>query len=364
MKSEIPAKTMRVLQRSLLLFLLIFIGSIALAPPALATTPQGKEFVHKKVGFRLQLPPGWRKKEIKHGGRAAGFVFSRSKDLAVSLMWGPEFVMNVVEQAYTLLPSYRKISEEEILLSGLPAKKTIYGMGEGNRVERRWRIEVSSEGEIWSLSVMGSEEVLGSPDNPRYQEVQQLIDSFEFLEPVLARLRAGLPETEVAVSETGERYYVNDELGVKILLPAEWEFVSEQKPSFGQAHSVVLGRSGTLARVSITREMLEATPELYRKLYEKKILEGTENYHKLSEEKVTRGGREGTKILLAVKERNINIRTWTEIFSRGREHFLIVAGVPQEYFDRYVDTFSEMMSSVQFLGFEEKLPAAEAPPPS
>ncbi len=355
---------MRVLQRPLLLFLLIFIGSIALAPPALATGAQGKEFVHKKAGFRVQLPPGWRKKKAEHSATFSLFIFSQSKDLVVSLMRGSEKALNLGEQLFALLPSYRKISEEEILLSGLPAKKTIYGFREGNKAERRWRIEVSSKGETWSLTVMGSEEILGSPDNPRYQEVQQLIDSFEFLEPVLARLRAGLPDTKVAVSETGQRYYVNDELGIKILLPQEWELASEEKPSFARGQAVVLGRPGTLARVGLGREMLEASPELYKRLVEKHVIQATDNYRKLTEEKVSRSGLEGTKILCTATDHNIKVRYWVEIFSVENQHFRITAWAPEEVFDRYADTFSEMMSSVQFLGLGEKLPAAEIPPPS
>ena len=216
------------------------------------------------------------------------------------------------------------------------------------------------------MTVSGPEELWGSTDNPRYQEVQKIIASFEFLEPVLTRLKAGLPtsvpKTAAAGSETGKRYYTNERVGIKILLPPEWELWHERKASFAQGHMVVLGRPGTLANVWLVRDLLEASPDLYIRILEKRVIQTTDGYRKVSEEKVTRSGLEGIKILAAAKERNIKVRYWVEMFSVGNEHFRITASAPDEVFDRYLDTFEEMMSSVQFLPLGKELSVTGAPP--
>ena len=278
----------------------------------------------------------------------------KDKDLLVPIAWGPEQLLGSWEKdLFTIFPSQQKISDEETVLSGLPARKTIYTLRVGSRVFREWRILVSSESEIWDLTVSGPEELWGSTDNPRYEEVQQLIVSFEFLEPVLARLKAGMPAsattTAAASRESGPRYYTNGRVGIKILLPPEWVFLREQEASFARGHTVVLGRPGTLANVWLVRDLLEASPDLYIRTLEKRVIQTTDGYRKVSEEKVTRSGLEGTKILSAAKEGDIKVRYWVEMFSVGNEHFRITASAPEEVFDRYLDTFEEMMSSVQFL---------------
>ncbi len=153
-------------------------------------------------------------------------------------------------------------------------------------------------------------------------------------------------------------YFSNARVGVKILLPPEWRQVSEQAPSFGKPALVILNKPGTLAQVALAREVLEASPDLYLKLYDKQTTEQTELYQKTAEEKVKRDGLEGTKILSVFRQHDIRWRLWVEIFSRGNEHFRVVAYAPEEVYDRYLDTFKAMMSSVQFVGGKEELLAA------
>ena len=60
---------MRATQRSLLVLFFVFICNMALVAPTRRAAPKAKKFVNKKARFRLQLPPGWRKKDFIFLGR-------------------------------------------------------------------------------------------------------------------------------------------------------------------------------------------------------------------------------------------------------------------------------------------------------
>ncbi|MBI2956903.1 MAG: tetratricopeptide repeat protein [Acidobacteria bacterium] len=154
------------------------------------------------------------------------------------------------------------------------------------------------------------------------------------------------------------RFYINDRIGIKILLPAEWQLTSEIKGPSNQPLIVTLGRPGILVQVTLTREVLEATPEIYKNLLKRNFSRQVEDYRELGEEKVTQGGLEGSKIAFSVKANNVTNRIWLLIFSKGNQHYWISAAAPEEYFDSYESTFQEMVDSVEFLGPASKAPSA------
>ena len=362
--------------RILLALILGWTGGLAAwVPQAQAAKPPGKRYVDKKAGFRLQLPPGWRKlksKEIRDPQLRSALAVFAPRDQRVTFVVqrqvsnvSPEQFLTTIQNVFKAI-AFRKISEEVVVVSGLPARKLVFATPPKPEVEQMWMIFVLSKGEIWNLLVGGPERLFVLPEAARYQEVQQLVGSFEFLEPVLGRLKAGLAPslTEAAIEQgaSGQRYYMNDRLGIKILLPAQWQLVSEQPPSSSQPARVVLGQPGTLAQVILVREYLEASAELYQKLLEKFAIENTQDYRKISQDKVSRQGFQGTKRLFTTRERDIKFRYLAEIFSIDKQHFQIVAQAPEEVFDRYIGTFQEMMNSVEFLGLVSRLAATQVLP--
>ena len=346
----------------------LLLGAAYLAQP-LPASPKGKRYVNKKAGFRVQLPPGWRKIKSKEIPNALAAFAPKDKSVAVVVQRtagtvNPRDAMAGIGKLLESM-SFRKISEEAAVVSGLPARKLVYATPPGREPGRMSYTLVFGQGEWWNLLATGPERLLVTPEEPRYQELQQLMGSFEFLEPVLGRLKAGLTTpgvTGTTVEEVaeGQRYYINDNLGMKILLPPDWVLLSEQAGSFQQPAQVVLGKQGTMARVMLTREIVEASLDLYVKLGKKLFNENLLVYRLVSDEKVSRAKLEGRSLVILGKQDDIQWRYWVEIFSAGEEHFRISAFAPEEVFERYSGAFKEMMSSVQFPTLANRLPATDA----
>ena len=168
----------------------------AYIPQALAGPPRGKRYVDKKAGFRVQLPPGWRKSKSKQLPKNALAFAPKDESVVFGVLraggsGNPRDTIARFDKIMEAL-SLRKISEEVAAVSGLPARKVRYaGQMEGKAARLSYTF-VFGQGEVWILMVFGHERLLVTPEEPRYQELQQLMGSFEFLEPVLGRLKAGL----------------------------------------------------------------------------------------------------------------------------------------------------------------------------
>ncbi|MBI4465687.1 MAG: tetratricopeptide repeat protein [Acidobacteria bacterium] len=340
--------------------------SFAAAPPQ---QKPGKEYTKKKEGFRLRLPPGWREAKGKdapkngESGLVAAFE-SQDKKLGVAI-WHISPLPVSAEEFPVLLdaelskdPSFKKLSEEEATVSGLPARKVVYDEG----AHRGWMILLFGQRELWQISLIAIEPQLILPENPGYQQFQQILASFEFLEPVLARLKAAATTTVAKAPDqgfgSGQRYYINDVVGMKILLPPEWQLLEEEKGDATQPLIITLNRPGTLAFVVLAREVLEASHETYKNLFNQHVSQQGEDYRELGEEKVTRSGQDGTRVLISTKENEIRYRNWVQLFSVGNNHYRVAARVPEELFDRYKETFQQMLDSVELLGLAN---SAEAP---
>lgn len=178
-----------------LAFLLAGANAIPGWPQQPAAAPQGKEFVDEKAGFRLQVPTGWREAEWQEALVAfqrAGENVAVSVFQAVSPMSPQQFVESFEQSVLQGLSgqSGRKVSEEEAQLAGLPARKLVFSSLFEARVWELWCIILLSEGEYWSVRVTAPGGILRSPGDARYQEVQQILTSFQLLGPVLARVKA------------------------------------------------------------------------------------------------------------------------------------------------------------------------------
>jgi len=254
------------------------------------------------------------------------------------------------------------MGEENVLLSGLPARRIQLTIANGRLKGRDWATLLVTQNQVWALHVIGPEAAMSSPETPYYRAAQSISDSFAFLDPALQVIKgqalAPPPPLQTITGDASHcRRYENREVAMQILLPDGWRESGQSAPSFGEGKTVVLNRAGTLAVIILGREVLEASPELYVKTLQSSLRQGTEHFQQISEANVTRQGRPGTRLILVTKEDGIDYRSVLEVFSTGNEHYRIVARAPAEVFDRYASAFDEMLQSVQFIAI-----AGQAPP--
>jgi hypothetical protein len=107
------------------------------------------------------------------------------------------------------------------------------------------------------------------------------------------------------------------------------------------------------------RERLEASPDLYQKLFERRMLESSEDYRPLSSQNISRNGIEGVRLVFLTRERGIRFRYITDIFTVEDDHIRLAAQAPEEVFENYSDIFLEMLDSVELLDLQ---PTAPLPP--
>ncbi len=150
---------------------------------------------------------------------------------------------------------------------------------------------------------------------------------------------------EIAASKP---YFYNKNVGMRLWIPADWAKESEQEASFNQPSVVALRKSETLAHVVLVREVVEASADLYIRLFEQFSSRSFQKYHRSAEEKVTVDGIPGTKLTSTWIDGGIPYRAYIELFSAEKQHFRVVATAPLETFDRYRPVLEEMLNSLRF----------------
>jgi TonB family protein len=163
----------------------------------------------------------------------------------------------------------------------------------------------------------------------------------------LARIEAG---TTVQVADnkfTDPHIYDSPTLGMRISLPDEWKVVREEPGSFSRPHNVMFGKPGAPAFFMLTRERLEGTADLYKKMLQSGLSQHPQ-YERTGEESVTRDGLQGTRWTMTWTEKEISYFVVTEFFTVGDDHYRMTALAPKETYDRYAETFANMMHSVTF----------------
>jgi tetratricopeptide (TPR) repeat protein len=350
------------------------------AKQAAAVREQGlvhlKEYVDKENGFRLRVPNAWTNKAATIAFLIPGFLVSfQSSDMmsAVLVQRCPlaagRDASAVYESAGVTMAFMGKvevIGEENVLLSGLPARRIVLSMPIGRVRLRDWATLLATQSQLWILQVLGPEDAMSSTDTGYYRAAQSISESFAFLDPVLQviKTQAAAPPPPVSAITAGGancRRYVNREVAMQIALPDGWHESGETAPSLREGKTVVLNRTGTLAVVILGREELEASPELYLKTLRANMVQGTENFQELSLEKTSHQGLQGTRTVWLTRENGIDYRNLVEVFSAGNQHYRVIARAPSEVFERYATAFDAMLESVQFLSVAGQPPADSLP---
>jgi tetratricopeptide repeat protein len=324
------------------------------------------DYVDKDNGFTVKVPATWTK---THSNVLLGPVplvtYSSPDNLWALIVFRTETPPGQEPSSlYARLGDEMKlsgrgenVSEENICLSRLPARKYVIRLLRGATLD--WMTIVVTREQVWMLQILGPLQGMSSPGAPEYQAAQKIQESFSFLDPILSALKTQtvLPpplQESVEAGGSGHPYYSNQVLGMKILLPVGWEATEENSPSFEEGKRVTLNEKGTLAYVILAREHLEAPADLYLKLLKANLADGTENFQKLSEEKVSLDGLDGTRLEILTRENDIGYHSLIEVFSNANDHYRIVARAPAELYDRYGKTFTEMLESVEFLGLAKR----------
>ncbi len=109
----------------------------------------------------------------------------------------------------------------------------------------------------------------------------------------------------------------------------------------------MFGKTGSMAAFALAREHMESTPELYAKMLEKGL--GMEaQFQRTGEETVKRDGLSGTRWTAIMTKNDVSYSFVTEFFTVGDDHYRLTAYAPKEVYDRYAETFANMMHSVTF----------------
>jgi hypothetical protein len=97
----------------------------------------------------------------------------------------------------------------------------------------------------------------------------------------------------------------------------------------------------------LTRERFEGSLELYLKTLDNFFSRRTD-FRRTREEKVTRDGLTGTRWNISRNENGIAYFSAMEIFGEGDDYYPITAFAPKEIYDRYAETFENVLHSAQF----------------
>ena len=163
----------------------------------------------------------------------------------------------------------------------------------------------------------------------------------------LARAETG---THVQVAENkslDSHIYENPSMGMRISLPDEWTIIKEEPGRFSRPHNVMFGKPGSLAFFMLTREYMEGPAGLYQKMLEAGLAQQFQ-YQRTGEEGVKRDRLPGTRWTATMTKNDVAYFVVTEFFTVGDDHYRLTAFAPKEVYDRYAETFANIMRSVTF----------------
>jgi hypothetical protein len=97
----------------------------------------------------------------------------------------------------------------------------------------------------------------------------------------------------------------------------------------------------------LTREHLEGTSDLYKKMLES-FLSKHQDYKSNGEESVKRDGLDGTRWIASWNQNGVAYHSVMEFFTVGDDHYRLTSLAPKEVYDRYAESFESMFRSVRF----------------
>jgi TonB family protein len=163
----------------------------------------------------------------------------------------------------------------------------------------------------------------------------------------LVRTEMAAASATPAPSTRDPHIYDSPAMGMRVSLPDEWKLMREEPGSFSQPRNAMFGKSGTVAMFMLTREHMEGSPQLYRKMLEA-FFSKRQDYRRAGEEAVKRDGLTGTRWNVSWNENGVPYTSVMEIYSVGDDHYRVTTLAPTEVYTRYAETFENILRSVQF----------------
>jgi len=175
---------------------------------------------------------------------------------------------------------------------------------------------------------------------------------FAFVSPEeavnLARNEMALASTTPAASGTHDPHVYDDPaMGIRIFLPDEWKLVRREPGSFSVPRNAMFAKPGSAAMFMLTREHFEGSLELYQKMLDRFFATRTD-FKRAGEETVKRDGLTGTRWNVSWNEQGVVYSAVIEMFGEGDDYYRITTFAPKEVYDRYAETFENVLRSVQF----------------
>jgi hypothetical protein len=130
---------------------------------------------------------------------------------------------------------------------------------------------VLTQGEHWAFVYGGNETVMNDPNSDHRKQAAALLASVEFLEPTASRLKSHVPPNASAPTPRPGRHYIEPKLGLRFVLGPDWVQTDSPFQENGRYRQVTFHRAGTLAYISLMRQVLETSPTLFRSNFEKSI---------------------------------------------------------------------------------------------
>jgi TonB family protein len=141
--------------------------------------------------------------------------------------------------------------------------------------------------------------------------------------------------------------YDDPAMGMSISLPDEWKLIKLEPGSFSHPRNAMFGKPGSLGFFMLTRERFEGPVGLYQKMLDGYFSKKTD-FKRSGEEAVKRDGLTGTRWRVSWDENGIVYTAVLEMFGEGDDYYRIMTLAPKESYERYAETFENVMHSLQF----------------
>ena len=181
---------------------------------------------------------------------------------------------------------------------------------------------------------------------------EETVCRFVFMSPEeavnLTRNEMALASTQPALSATHDPHVYDDPaMGMRISLPDEWKLIKLEPGSFSHPRNAMFGKSGSMAMFMLTRERFEGSVGLYQKNLDNFFSKKTD-FKRSGEETVKRDGLTGTRWNVSWDENGIPYSSVMEMFGEGDDYYRITTLAPKEVYERYAETFENVIHSLQF----------------
>jgi protein TonB len=169
-----------------------------------------------------------------------------------------------------------------------------------------------------------------------------------------------LPGSSIQTFKDGSRVFVNSSMGLRIALPPGWVQVADRPATYSRPASIVLNRKETYAALELVRQVVEASPGLYRKMFQQGLELTQQTFNIVGEESLSKADWNGVRLLVSGTRNDVKQQCIIDLYSREKQHYVLDACAPDEVFAKYRQEFDAMLKSVEFTGdVTEGVPVAK-----